>query len=504
MNEQTQKLLKTLLDQQSRPRLAGVIGHPVDKSLSPEIHHYWLKEENCQGHYIALDVLPTQYAFHEAISDLKNLGFKGVNVTMPHKENALVIADEVSPAAKKVGAANMLTFGANGLYADNSDVEGFSATLTAITDNIGKALILGAGGAARAILVALIEIGIKEITIANRSLNRADNLKRDFQYLLSQNQNIEIIDWENCQQTACQLVVNTTSLGMHNMPPLEFTPDRALGHKIIVDIVYNPLQTQLLRDAKNLGLITASGLDMLMHQAVRGYETWLGKKAVVNDGLKNHCLKIMNKKKPPSPRHKSVITIGLTGSIGMGKSTIARMFKECEVELWDADTTVHKLYDKNGAAIDPIKKLFPGAIVEGRVDRKKLSAAIQKTPDGLSQLETILHPMVARDRARFLQNLDRDKTSLAVFDIPLLFEKNYQAEFDVIVVVTAPLDVQRARVLARDNMSEEKFEFILAQQMPDAQKTVRADYVVHTDRPLDETRAHIKALVSHIFHKFDS
>jgi len=112
--------------------------------------------------------------------------------------------------------------------------------------------------------------------------------------------------------------------------------------------------------------------------------------------------------------------------------------------------------------------------------------------------------MVARDRARFLQNLDRDKTSLAVFDIPLLFEKNYQAEFDVIVVVTAPLDVQRARVLARDNMSEEKFEFILAQQMPDAQKTVRADYVVHTDRPLDETRAHIKALVSHIFHKFDS
>lgn len=185
-------------------------------------------------------------------------------------------------------------------------------------------------------------------------------------------------------------------------------------------------------------------------------------------------------------------SIGLTGSIGMGKSTVAGFFADAGVAVWDADEAVHRLYDVGGAGVEAISGIAPEAIVAGRVDRARLSKAIRANSLLLKQVEAVIHPLVALDRSRFRKDAD---ASFVLFDIPLLFEGGMSDQFDTIVVVSAPLDVQRARVLGRDNMDAEKFEFILSKQMPDDHKRERADFVIETAGSFEDTRDQVNQIL---------
>lgn len=186
--------------------------------------------------------------------------------------------------------------------------------------------------------------------------------------------------------------------------------------------------------------------------------------------------------------------LGLTGSIGMGKSTTAAMFAEAGVAVWDADAAVHRLYAKGGAAVAPMAALHPAAVIEGAVDRMALKGWIAKDPSALQQIETVVHPLVAADRAAFLA---RAKGDIVVLDIPLLFEKGTEQDLDATLLVTAPAVLQRARVLARPGMTEAQFSAILARQMPDAEKRARATHIIET-LSIDSARAAVLALISYI------
>lgn len=171
------------------------------------------------------------------------------------------------------------------------------------------------------------------------------------------------------------------------------------------------------------------------------------------------------------------IVIGLTGSIGMGKSTTAQMFKSAGIPVWDADSTVHYLYTRDADAIQAIGDICPAATVNGTVDREVLKAWIKETPNAFKQIEQIVHPLVAQDRQRFLA---QSEAPIVLLDVPLLFETGLAQDVDIIVVVSAPYSVQRARVLARPNMTEAQFDAIVAKQVPDAEKRARADFVIET------------------------
>lgn len=184
--------------------------------------------------------------------------------------------------------------------------------------------------------------------------------------------------------------------------------------------------------------------------------------------------------------------IGLTGSVGMGKSTTAAMFADAGIAVWDADAAVHRLYAPGGLAVEPIGALRPEAVKNGAVDREALKAWIKSDPDALAKIEAVVHPLVAADRAAFIENT---KTDIVVLDIPLLFEIGAVNEVDIVVVVTAPEELQRKRVLERDRMDVATFETILSKQMPDADKRARADYVIETV-DMDATRAQVEKVIN--------
>ena len=189
--------------------------------------------------------------------------------------------------------------------------------------------------------------------------------------------------------------------------------------------------------------------------------------------------------------------LGLTGSIGMGKSTTAAMFAAEGIPVWDADAAVHRLYANGGAAVAPIVALCPQALSQGAIDRSALKTWIARDPKALAQIEAVVHPLVAADRAQFLADINAD---IALCDIPLLFEKGTDAEMDATLLVTAPPDVQRARVLSRQGMTQAQFDLILQRQMPDAQKRARATHIVET-LDVASTRAYVMALITHIRSK---
>lgn len=186
--------------------------------------------------------------------------------------------------------------------------------------------------------------------------------------------------------------------------------------------------------------------------------------------------------------------LGLTGSIGMGKSTTARFFVEAGLPVWDADAAVHRLYAPGGAAVDPLGRVFPDAVIAGAISRDVLKAEIAAKADALNRIEAIVHPLVSADRDKFIRETQKD---IIVLDIPLLFEKEGAATMDATLLVTAPPRLQRSRVLARPGMTEAQFNTILTRQMPDAEKRARATHIIET-LSLDSARACVIALIGHI------
>jgi dephospho-CoA kinase len=191
-----------------------------------------------------------------------------------------------------------------------------------------------------------------------------------------------------------------------------------------------------------------------------------------------------------------MLILGLTGSIGMGKSTTAKLFVEAGVPVYDADAAVHKIYE--GEAAPVVEAAFPGTTVDGKVDRVRLSARVLNDPAAIKRLEQIVHPMLGASRKKFLDDAERSGAPVAVVDVPLLFETGGEKRVDAVVVVTTTPEAQRERILARDNMTNEKLDAILARQLPDAEKRKRADFVVDTSHGLDPVRAAIRDILAEV------
>ena len=188
-----------------------------------------------------------------------------------------------------------------------------------------------------------------------------------------------------------------------------------------------------------------------------------------------------------------MIILGLTGSIGMGKSTTAKLFAEAGVPVYDADATVHLIYE--GEAAPAVEAAFPGTTVDGKVDRARLSAKVVHDPAAMKQLEQIVHPMLRAYHQKFLDDAEQSGAGVAVVDVPLLYETGGEKRVDAVVVVTTSPDIQRQRILARDNMTDEKLDAILARQLPDAEKRKRADFIVDTSDGLEPVRARIRDIL---------
>jgi shikimate dehydrogenase len=272
-----------------KARLSGVLGWPVSHSLSPRLQGYWLERHGVDGAYLPLPVRAE--AFAGALRGLLDLGFRGANVTVPHKEAALACCDEVEPAARRIGAVNTLRFEEGRILGSNSDGFGFLESLRqgapAWQATRGPVLLLGAGGSARAVIVALLDAGAPEIRLANRTLERAQVLAAEF------GPRVRPLPWSRRPEAAegIALLVNTTSLGLEGQPPLEMPLAALPGDSLVTDIVYRPLETELLRSARERGNPTVDGLGMLLHQARPGFEAWFGVRPEVDEALRGFVLK---------------------------------------------------------------------------------------------------------------------------------------------------------------------------------------------------------------------
>ncbi|MCV2882106.1 shikimate dehydrogenase [Actibacterium sp. XHP0104] len=265
-----------------RPPLAGVIGSPIGHSKSPRLHNFWLKRYGIDGFYIPMEIAPEHLG--KAMRMLPKFGFVGLNVTIPHKEKVLALADEVTDTARRIGAANTLVFGENGkIHADNTDGYGFMTNLRHGAPDwdpaSGPAAVLGAGGASRAVIVSLLDAGVPEIRLSNRTRGRAETLAAEF------GDKIKVQDWADAGDmlAGAALLVNTTSLGMVGKKPLNIVLDDLSPDTVVTDLVYTPLRTELLIEAEEIGCKTVDGLGMLEHQATPGFERWFGVKPEVDE-----------------------------------------------------------------------------------------------------------------------------------------------------------------------------------------------------------------------------
>ena len=262
---------------------AFVTGHPIAHSRSPRIHGHWLEKYGIDGSYGAIDVAPTEFAAF--LAGLRKNGYRGGNVTIPHKEAAFALVDRRDEAAEQIGAVNTLWFEDGNLWGGNTDAHGFAANLDDHAPGWamnGPAVVLGAGGASRAVIHALIERGIGDIRIVNRTLARAEELKHRFGAGVTAHG----LGATNELLAGAGLLVNTTALGMRGNEGLSADPARLPDHAIVTDIVYVPLETPLLAAARARKLKTVDGLGMLLHQAVPGFERWFGTRPEVTAELR--------------------------------------------------------------------------------------------------------------------------------------------------------------------------------------------------------------------------
>ncbi len=253
-------------------QIAAVIGHPIGHSLSPDIHGYWLKEKNIHGEYRAHDVVPAALA--DAIRKFAGEGYVGLNVTLPHKETVMALCDDLSDAARAIGAVNTVVFANDKIYGDNTDAAGFADNLLEADEDrvFDSAIILGAGGAARAVCFALKNLGVLDFTVLNRDIARAEKL-------LSELGLAGTAAALSAQHDQADIIVNCTSLGMTGQPHLAFNLGQVGKNTVVADIVYKPLQTEFLKAARKRGCRTVDGLGMLIHQAAAAFEQFYGEEA---------------------------------------------------------------------------------------------------------------------------------------------------------------------------------------------------------------------------------
>ena len=275
---------------QARIPLAGVIGTPIAHSRSPRLHQHWLRRYGLPGHYIPMDVASSD--LEDAIRVLPKLGFVGLNVTIPHKEHVMGLADLVTDRAAVIGSVNTLIFRADGkVHGDNTDGHGFLQNLHQGAPDwdpkSGPAAVIGAGGAARAVLASLIDSGVPEIRLTNRTRNRADELQREF------GRKVAVVDWVQAGNMldGARTVVNASALGMTGKPEMRIPLDGLSPEAVVTDLVYTPLETPLLAYARSIGCRTVDGLGMLLHQAAPGFERWFGVKPDVDEDLRQAVLR---------------------------------------------------------------------------------------------------------------------------------------------------------------------------------------------------------------------
>jgi len=278
-----------------KAKIAGVIGWPIAHSLSPRLHSYWLDAHGVDGAYIPLAV--QREDFVRVIESLRLAGFAGVNVTVPHKEAAFAIAHELDDAAQAAGAVNLLIFGNGKIIGRNTDASGLAASLTeALAKNAltGKdAVLLGTGGAARAALLALSELGVREIRIVGRTHGRGEVLAREFSSRVKTP--LRALAWNDWAKAAdgAGVLVNATSAGMSGKDKLDLSLDPLPVNAVVTDLVYNPLETDLLQRAQARGNRIVDGLGMLMHQAVPAFEAFYGERPKVTPALRTELKKAL-------------------------------------------------------------------------------------------------------------------------------------------------------------------------------------------------------------------
>ena len=273
-----------------KPLLAGVIGNPIWQSKSPKLHNYWLKLYKIDGYYIPIHV--ETYSLKKSIKALIALGFRGVNVTIPYKTTILSLADTITDRAAVIGAANTLYFNSDGkITADNTDGYGFKKNIyhyyPSWEPKSGPAVVLGAGGASKAIIYTLLSEGVPKVKLLNRTKSKANAIAESF------GNKVDVIDWYANDEALkdAVVVVNTTSLGMIGQPELKLNLKNIASNALVTDIVYTPINTSLLKTAKEHGYNTVDGLGMLLYQAELGFKNWFNHKPEVTDKLKAILLK---------------------------------------------------------------------------------------------------------------------------------------------------------------------------------------------------------------------
>lgn len=268
--------------------LAGVIGWPIAQTRSPRLHGFWLKAYGIDGAYLPLAVAPEK--LKSAVHGLRDAGFRGLNVTIPHKEAVMALCDQVDETARRIGAVNTLVFDGDVIRGTNSDAFGFIENLRAGAPDhdltAAPGLLLGAGGSARAVAVALLDAGLPELLICNRSAARADRLAAEL------GERAKPLPWSGRAAALAEvgLLVNSTSLGMTGKPPLDLPLERLPAGALVTDLVYSPLETGLLCAARQHGCATVDGLGMLLHQARPGFEAWFGVAPAVTGALRDFVL----------------------------------------------------------------------------------------------------------------------------------------------------------------------------------------------------------------------
>ena len=274
----------------SKIPLAGVIGHPVAHSRSPHLHGYWLRKYGLKGYYIPIDIDPDKIV--DLLPRLRDMGFVGANVTIPYKEKVMEVADLITDRATLIGAANTLIFRKDGrIHADNTDgygfIENIRQNVPEWNPKIGPAVVFGAGGAARAVIASLLDVGVPQILLTNRTRVRAEKLREDF------GNRVQVVEWAQAGNVLedADLVVNTTSLGMVGKPEMRVPLDGLKPGAIVNDLVYTPLRTRLLSAAEERECRAVDGVGMLLHQAVPGFERWFGKRPSVDENARAAVLR---------------------------------------------------------------------------------------------------------------------------------------------------------------------------------------------------------------------